>query len=102
MGRTRVFAQALALLPLLVVGLAVAASAQSLPTTQITGFICKIVQSLQAMAPFIVMLAIAAGLAMALVARKGSLVADLIIAMIIALGLINLGAILGAFGISAC
>jgi len=39
---------------------------------------------------------------MALVARRGSLVGDLIAAVIIALILINLGAIMGALGLTHC
>ncbi len=73
-----------------------------LPVQQITDFICKLVSTLQSLAPFVLMLAVAAGLAMALVARKGSLIGDLIIAVVIALILINIPAILGAFSIHAC
>lgn len=73
-----------------------------LPISNIQQFICQIVVWLQNLAPFILMLALAAGLFMALVARKGSLVGDLIAAVIVALILINLGSIMGALGLTHC
>ena len=104
MRRIQQFGWALALLPAIVAGFAVAASAQTatLPTPQIQGFVCSLVGWLQGFAPIILMLALAAGLFMGLVAKKGSLVGDLIGAVIIALILINLGAIMGALGLAHC
>jgi uncharacterized membrane protein len=96
------FGWALALLSAIVGGVTVAASAQTLPTPQIQSFVCQLVGWLQGFAPIILMLALAAGLFMALVAKKGSLVGDLVGAVIIALILINLGAIMGALGLSHC
>jgi len=93
---------ALAVVPVVLMGLATAASAQALPTPQIQTFVCSLVGWLQGLAPIILMLALAAGLFMALVARRGSLVGDLIAAVIIALILINLGAIMGALGLTHC
>ena len=104
MTRSHRFGWALALVPAIVIGFAVAANAQSstLPTPQIQGFVCQLVGWLQGIAPIILMLALTAGLFMALVAKKGSLVGDLVGAVIIALILINLGAIMGALGLAHC
>jgi uncharacterized RDD family membrane protein YckC len=76
--------------------------AGGLPVSEVQIFVCKIVGWLQNLAPFILMLALAAGLFMALVARKGSLVGDLVAAVIVALILINLGSIMGALSLTHC
>jgi len=88
-----------------VLAMVVAANAQtSLPgqLSNVQNFICTLVAWLQGLAPFILMLALVAGLFMALVAKKGSLVGDLIAAVIIALILINLGPIMGALQLTHC
>lgn len=81
---------------------AFAQAASPIPVTQVQTFICSLISWLQGLAPLILMLCLAAGLFMALVARKGSLVGDLVAAVIIALILINLGQIMGALGMTHC
>lgn len=73
-----------------------------LPTPQIQTFVCSLVGWLQSFAPFVLMLAVAAGLFMGLIARRGSLIADLIGSVIVALVLINLGQILSALSLNHC
>lgn len=100
----RLLGRAVLLLPVLVLSLSLSAWAQAggLPTAQVQNFLCQLVGSLQGLAPFILMTAVAAALGLALVAKKGSLVGDLVGAMIIAIILINLHSVLAAFGINGC
>jgi hypothetical protein len=75
----------------------------ALPAPQVQGFVCGLVGWLQGLAPFILMLSLAASLLLSLATETGTrLTHRLFIPPIVALILINLGAILGALGLSHC
>jgi hypothetical protein len=97
----RLALRALTAIPLLVVGFAAAASAQSVIPPQINTYLCQNFQAIKNLAPLVALLVFAAALIFGLIRRHSNLVVDLIVGGLIALVIINLPTILASVGLSA-